>query len=268
MWAPLAAQTPLGAVRIVTDYPFGDVAVVTVTPLATSTPVWLRIPSWATAATLSINGELAARAAACAEACQALTLAGLTLTLPSPLLLHSPSTGGAATPLTGSNGTFFPTATVGAAATTFTLSFNPVIRLEPAYNGAVAVLRGALLYSAWIGQVIGTTRSYAFNSKDLEITSTTPWNLALVVDSADPSASLTFQRLAPPSSVPYNSTDVPVVITGSARLVSSWVAAKNAPGAPPASPACASPGACSEAAPVVLVPFGSTHVRMAVLPTA
>jgi DUF1680 family protein len=92
MWAPLSATTPLGTVKIATDYPFGDVAVVTVTPASgAATPVWLRIPSWASKATLSING-------------------------------------GAATPLQGSNGTFFPTAT-GAAATTFTIQFNPDIRL-------------------------------------------------------------------------------------------------------------------------------------------
>jgi hypothetical protein len=68
--------------------------------------------------------------------------------------------------------------------------------------------------------------------------------------------------------VPFNSTNVPVMITGSAKVVAGWGTAKNAPEGPPDSPACAAPGACGEEIPVVLVPFGSTHVRMAVLPTA
>ena len=231
MWAPLTAVTPLGTVTVATDFPFGDVATVTVTPSGSGSalPVWLRIPSWAAGATLSVNG-------------------------------------GAPTPLTGSNGTFYPASAAGT--TTFTLAFNPQIRLETYYNGAVAVVRGALVYGAWIGQTITVTRAYALNSKDLAITSTTPWNLALAVDRADPGASLTFVRASPPSGVPYNSTDVPVMITGRARVVAGWGVEKNAPAAPPASPACAAPGACGEEVDVTLVPFGSTHVRMAVLPTA
>ena len=49
-WLPLAASTPEGhAVRIVTDFPFGDTVNVTVTPAAAAAapvPVQLRIPSW------------------------------------------------------------------------------------------------------------------------------------------------------------------------------------------------------------------------------
>ena len=232
MWAPLAATTPLGAVTIATDYPFGDTATVTVAPSGSgAVPVWLRIPSWASAATLSVNG-------------------------------------GAPQPLAGSNGTFYPASAAGGAATTFTLAFNPEIRLETYFNGAVAVVRGALLYGAWIGQTITVTRSYYNNSKDLAITSTTPWNLALVVDRANPSAGLTFSRVGAPGQVPFNSTSPPVVITGTARVVAAWGTAKNAPEGPPASPACGAAGACGDAVPVTFVPFGSSHVRMAVLPTA
>lgn len=54
---------------------------------------------------------------------------------------------------------------------------------------------------------------------------------------------------------------------GKARGV-PWPVQTNAAAAPPTSPACATPGVCGDAVDVLLVPFGSTHIRMAVLPTA
>ena len=55
MYAPAAATLPGGGtVDIDTTYPFGDTATVTVSSPA-ATPVYLRVPGWATGAT--INGE-------------------------------------------------------------------------------------------------------------------------------------------------------------------------------------------------------------------
>ena len=81
--------------------------------------VALRIPSWAAAATLSVNA-------------------------------------GPAVPLTGSNGTFYPTSTLGGEATTFKVEFNPAIRLASYGNASIAVQRGGLLYALWLGQVRAT----------------------------------------------------------------------------------------------------------------
>ena len=206
---------------------------VTVTPSGgAALPVLLRIPSWATRATLSVDG-------------------------------------GAPVALAGSNGTFFPTATrAGGGASTFVVDFAPEVRLEPAYNGSVAVYRGALLYAAWIGQTISVTGTHPYNSKDLSVLAALPWNLALVIaDASNPGASLAFTR-STLTNVPYNSTAVPVTLSGKARVVAGWGAERNAPAPPPASPACAAPGACGDEVDVVLVPFGSTHVRMSVLPLA
>ena len=232
LWAPLTARTPLATVDIATDYPFGDDATVTVTPVGADVPVMLRIPAWATAATLSVNG-------------------------------------GAPVALGAANGTFFTSSTVGGVATTFDIAFNPAVRIEEGHGGAASVLRGALLYSLWIGQAITVTAQHPFNSQDLDINATAPWNVALVVkDRAAPGADLVFSRSGPPTGVPYNSTAIPVSIAATARVVPGWGKEKNAAAAPPASPACAAPGACGAPVPVLLVPFGSTHVRMAVLPTA
>jgi hypothetical protein len=228
-WLPSTSMTPNATITITTDYPFGDTATVLVTPTAAAggapVPVLLRIPSWAGAGTLSVNG-------------------------------------GAATPLAGSNGTFLSLLASGTS-TSFALDFAPAIRLESYANGSVAVLRGALLYSLWVGQSITVTAVHPYSSKDLAVNNTAPWNVAL-----DLSQPLTFSRTSPPSSVPFNSTFVPVTIAASGRVVAGWGTERGAPAAPPVSPACAAPDACAAAAPITLVPFGSTHVRMAVLPVA
>lgn len=235
MWLPQTATTPNATVAITTDYPFGDTATVVVTPttaaLGKDIPVWLRIPSWANQATLSING-------------------------------------GASQPLLGSNGTLYPSSTVGGVATTFTVSFNPEIRLETYSGNTVSVVRGPLVYTAWIGQNISVTHTYEYQSKDLAVTATSPWNIALVVDRENPSSSLTFTRNGAPGLQPFSSTNIPVQITGTGRLVSSWAVKHSAADTPPSSPACANAGDCGDEIPVTFVPFGSTHIRMTCLPTA
>lgn len=238
MWAPVDATTPYARVSVATAYPFGDDAVVTVTPPADGrdVPVWLRIPSWADAATLSIDGA-------------------------PPAALPA-----------GSNGTFFATVAGGGGVPhTFALAFNPRVRVTATWpGGAASVERGALLYSLFIGQNISVTATHAFESKDLAVRNepALPWNVALVLTNpANPEAAdLVFTRVGPPSSVPFNSTAVPQYITGSARVVAAWGVDKNAAEAPPPSPACGAPGACGAPLPVTLVPFGSTHIRMSVLP--
>lgn len=234
LWAPITTVTPFGSVSIVTDYPFGDTATVTITPATalTTLSVSLRIPSWAGEGSYTVNG-------------------------------------GGGGSFSQVNGTFLTVSISPSTPTTFVIDFAPSIRLEPAYNGAVSISRGALTYAVWIGQTITATESYAYNSKDLDIRATTSsWNIALSVDRTNPAASLTFTRAFPPTAIPFNSTQVPVYISGKGRVVTSWGAEKNAPSAPPSSPACAVTGACeTDLIDIIFVPFGSTHVRMTVIPT-
>src|SRR4051812_6427935 len=56
---PVTANLPNGAVIAVTgDYPFEDNVTITVSKAPSGgMPLYVRIPSWATAATMSINGQ-------------------------------------------------------------------------------------------------------------------------------------------------------------------------------------------------------------------
>ena len=55
--APVEAQLPSGVtVTVDTEYPFNDDVNVTLSGLTSALPLYIRIPSWATGATLSVNG--------------------------------------------------------------------------------------------------------------------------------------------------------------------------------------------------------------------
>ena len=94
-----------------------------------------------------------------------------------------------------------------------------------------------------------------------------PWNLALVLDPSNPGHTLTFEQLRGPTSQPYNESATPGVIHGIARSISSWALLNNSAAPPPASPVdCSGTGACGGAVNVTLLPYGSTLLRIAVLP--
>lgn len=204
-------------------------------------PVSLRVPSWATTATVSING-------------------------------------GAQVPIGSSAGgwysTVLPSASIRGAAgvttSTFVVSFNPTIRVETTwYNNSAAVFRGAILYGLEIGQNQSVLASYAFESKDYQVLPTTAWNYALyLVDPTNPGATMNFTQASGPNAEPFDGTNPSVYITAQARLVNSWGIQTNAAAAPPTSPVdCdATSGACGPVVNVRLVPYGTTLLRISVIP--
>ena len=60
----LSGPSPLGdgvaSLVVDTEYPFGDTVTLTLTGAPAGTPLYVRIPSWATGATVSVNGGAAA----------------------------------------------------------------------------------------------------------------------------------------------------------------------------------------------------------------
>ena len=228
-------------VSVDTEYPFGDDVAITVTgPAIAGMPLYVRIPSWATNASIIVNG-------------------------------------GAPVPVGSANGTLYKLtlADNGVGAASVVLQTNPAIRLSgPWYNGAVAVHRGALLYTLQLQEVSVVTRTYSNVSQDFNVTlpvaPSTPWNLALVTDpsQADQSAFFSFERTGPVPYPPFSSQDTPFTITAKARQVPSWGVVQGQPDAPPASPVnCATvKGGCGNEITVTLVPFGATHIRLTELP--
>ena len=168
LWAPGATSLALqgsgapASVAVSTSYPFGDSALVTVAA-PVGTPVRLRVPGWATAATLSVNGG-------------------------SPLKL--------------ANGTFHlvpqPTATA-----TYSVDFAPEVRVEAYFAGSLAVYRGALLYALEVGEAVSQIAQNGHGFNDYKVLNTTAWNVALEVDPASPGAALAFTRLSAPGASPF-----------------------------------------------------------------
>jgi len=240
-------------INVTTDYPFDDDVTVTLSGLpagAVAFPLYIRVPSWASNATLSVAG-------------------------------------GAPAPVGAANGTMLRVAWAGAAGPTATvaLATNPAVRVSAWYNGALAVFRGALLYSLRFDETFEVTARNAVDPRaaDYVVSSpgcdlspaapncSAPWNVALVVDDASaPAAGFAFSRTGATPAVPFAAGlwgASNLELTATVRSVAAWTLASNAPAPPPASPVdCSAPGACGAPYLATFVPYGATHLRMSELP--
>eukprot|EP01063_Lacrimia_lanifica_P030212 TRINITY_DN4769_c0_g1_i4.p1 TRINITY_DN4769_c0_g1~~TRINITY_DN4769_c0_g1_i4.p1 ORF type:complete len:683 (+),score=140.34 TRINITY_DN4769_c0_g1_i4:3314-5362(+) len=149
-------------------------------------------------------------------------------------------------------------------ATTFHLALNPTVRVSEWFNGAVAVRRGALLYSLPIKAAFTLYQTHYADSNDYFADPASPWGFALDVNLTLPAASLQFVTFDDGSPAPWNHTAWAVGIEATVRPV-PWGVVKNSADAPPASPACVT-GKCGAPLHVLLVPHGGTDLRMGELP--
>jgi hypothetical protein len=168
-----------------TDYPFADTIVFKVaTPSPVQFPLYLRVPQWATGATVQVNGK-----AAEAEAKP-----------PSYLLIDREWKDGDTL--------------------TLKLPMRTTLRTWARNKNAVSVDRGPLTYSLRIGEQYkpyGTNQAWP----EYEVFATTPWNYALVLDGQDPAASL--EVVARPGPLPENPfKDPPVTIKARAQRLPNW----------------------------------------------
>lgn len=253
---PVSATLAGGvAVNVSTDYPFDDVVTVTLSGLpagaAVAYPLYIRVPSWATNATLAVNGR-------------------------PPVAVGGSA--GAMLRVAWGAGDVGP----GAVAV---LATNPVVRVEPAFNGtALSVHRGALLFALQLEETFVQTDAFPTEPRAVNWVVEQPgcdapnkqpcggaWNAALVVSNASaPGAGFTFSRVGGVPAYPFAGGrwgTSNLQLTAPVRSVAAWGVALGAAAPPPASPVdCSAPGSCSDVYTATWVPYGSTHLRMSVLP--
>ena len=223
------------SVTINTSYPFSDSVQVSCKPKAAAFPLLIRVPSWATKATL--NGKPVAAGAFAQQTCSPGGSNSFTLELAPEITVEewaADQHGGAAP--------------------------------HPGYS----VVRGPLLYSLPVEHNY-TTYGRHFGSgdeasNDYFLRPTSPWNYALDIDLDDPTKTLTFAAGEPYSrgAAPFNRTG-PFAIKASARLLPSWGLELNSAAPPPRSPAC-DDGGCGPPTELTLVPHGFTELRVGEFP--
>jgi len=140
------------------------------------------------------------------------------------------------------------------------------IQTLPGPSRAVAINRGPVVYSLRIGEkwTVRTPDPRGLGFDEFEVHSTTPWNYALQLDPADPDISLTFTNFVAVPLDPFDPAHPPVGLLAQARQLPDWTIGWRGTQAfePPVSPVAST----SPLEDVLLVPFGSQHMRLSWFP--
>jgi hypothetical protein len=238
-WAPCEVRTTIGDVPVVvaveTGYPFRDTIAVTVeTPRALRFPLWLRVPAWASGASVRVGRDDPAPM--------------------TPGALHR-----------------VEREWVGKQQLTITLPMRAVVSTR--YHDAVAVERGPLVYALRIGEAWTRVNADKPHRElphgDYEVRPTTPWNYGLVIDERGADASFTFEE-RPIGVRPFSPEGAGVVATARGRRIPDWklqhgwageLAVPERAWSDPARPLTSEPEET-----VSLIPYGCTNLRISEFP--
>lgn len=230
-YAPSSVQCDVHGVpvRVVldTDYPFRDTLAVTVTAeKPTRFPLVLRVPAWAHGATIRLAG-------------------------------------GPEEPL--APGSFHRVERTWEDTAEVRLRFPMRAKACRRYNQALTLERGPLVYSLKIGETWKRVNADKPHRElphgDFEVHPTTPWNYGLLIDEADPEASVTFQE-QPVGARPFSPDGAGVVATAQGRRLPGWTLAHGWAAEVPPEPQDSN----EPLEQVTLIPYGCTNIRITEFP--
>lgn len=222
------------SVSLDTDYPFRETLTLTVAPeRAARFPVLLRVPAWATGATVRV---------------------------------------GDAPPVRMQAGTLHRIDREWSGSTELSIRLPMAALVTKRYNEAIAVERGPLVYSLKLGeqwtQVNADKPHRQLPHGDFEVRPTTPWNYGLVASGAG-LAGLRFEERAI-GERPFSPEGAGMVATVRARRMPNWKIVRGWAGElSTADAAWADPGRAPTAEPeemVTLIPYGCTNIRITEFP--
>ena len=230
-YAPSRVRFSVGEVPVEmvleTEYPFRENLTFRIKPESpVKFPLLLRIPNWASGATIKVNG----------------------IPVPNP-----------------KPGTFHRLERAWEKNGEVTLHLPMTARIRTGYNGGVSVARGPLVYSLKIGEEWTKVPPKKQQGKDIpadwEVRPTEDWNWGLLVDESNPEKSVRFKEV-PGGEIPFSPDGAAVLAEATGRKIPGWGLRHGwADETPPAPVESDEPLQDLE-----LIPYGCTNIRITEFP--
>ena len=198
---------PAVVIREDTEYPFRETIRFTVEQAGgPAFSLRLRIPAWATAAAVTVNGRPA----------------------PAPRA-----------------GTFYVLNQAWKKGDVVELRLPMAVRVQPGFNQSVSVERGPLVYGLKLGEEWSKLRDRPNQADDYTVQATTPWNYGLLLPAGHAAAAFQVKEL-PTTGVLFSPEGAPVELHVQGVRLPGWQLFENSAGPPPPSPVARPAGATAE----------------------
>ena len=171
--------------------------------------------------------------------------------------------GGDGSQIVVANGTIYTYQYSSGSEETLMLSLPYSLRTVRRFNNAISIYYGPLLLALDFSYNTTVLQRYAFNSTDLQYLPIDKWNYGILIDDANPAASLnvTAGEGVPPM-YPWDPLHPTVRVSAWAREI-DWPIKHDSADEPPMSPVKST----APLQPITLVPYGQTKLRIAEIPT-